>query len=174
MVSLPDKTLGLLRDCLMGLPSLHTLGIANGSGTPEWDAFSSISRCKLDFPNIKKVAIPLFAHPILGLLPQVEELVCFCDSTKGQSIRPILERLRKPYVKERKGQIDPVLKSLTIVSPARVWGCGKCAYIITSSPSLKVTNMRIRVVLIEKYPRLRKLCQPEVNYPSPPRPSHPR
>lgn len=124
--------MGLLRDCLMGLPCLHTLGIANEDEPIEWDAFKSISRVKLGFPNITKVAIPIFAHPILALLPKVEEIIFFCSVARDNA-SPALRKLRKPNVQERSGKIEPVLKSITIVSPAPGLGCAPGTYITSSS-----------------------------------------
>lgn len=168
--------MGLLRDCLLGLPSLHTLGIVNSDGTIQPDEFKSISRYKLDFPNIKKVALPVFAYPILALLPNVEEVICFCGFGERETVTPILRKLRKPYVKERRGEIEPVLKSFTIVSPTVDWRCAGSAY--SSSPcSSGLTDLLIRAVIVDKFPRLRKLCLPEVGSPphSPfPRSSHSR
>jgi hypothetical protein len=78
---------------------------------------------KRDFPSIKKVTIPLTAHPMLTRLPNVEELVCFRNSME-RNVNPVLNSLRGPYAKERKGEVDPVLKSFKVISmsPERTEG----------------------------------------------------
>lgn len=98
----------------MALPSLHTLVIVDS-----WDILTKPIRIifskKQDFQNIKKVTIPLAAHPILSRLPNVEELVCFGNKVQ-QNTKPLLKSLQGLYTKERNGEIEPVLKSLIIIS----------------------------------------------------------
>jgi hypothetical protein len=163
IINLPRNSMGLLRDCLMGLPSLNMLGIVNSDGNTQPGAFKCLSRSKLDFPGITKVAIPVFAYPILALLPKVEEVICFSGSGERGTVAPVLRRLRKPYIKEREGQIEPDLKSITVVSPVRDWGCVDGVYNLSLSPFLPYPP--VRVAIIKKFPRLRKLCLPEVGSP---------
>jgi len=104
----------LLRDCLLALPSLHTLEIVgtNRTGT---GAARSVFNHGTDFPNIRKVTIPTLVYPILSRLPKVEELVFIHDPSGRTSIKTLLSSLRGPYVKERRGEVEPVLKSFTII-----------------------------------------------------------
>lgn len=164
IIHLPEGSTKLLSECLMGLPCLHTLGIASGGQFIDSKALKSISRTKLDFPNITKVVIPVSAHPILTLLPKVEEIICFCEHKVQQVIKPVLRGLRKPYLKERCGEIEPVLKSFAVVSPVCGWCWTKGAY-TTSSPSSSASHLCIRVDLVRKFPRLRRVCLLEVDSP---------
>lgn len=161
IVRLPRNSIELLRDCLVGLPSLHTLGIANGSGYIEPQAFKSVSKHRLDFPNIKKVAIPAFAYPILALLPNVEEIVCFSGSVPVRSVTSILRKLRKPYQSAR---VEPVLKSVKVVCTDLDVGCTKSTC-TTFTLFSSVPYPGALLVLVGRFPRLRKLCLPEVNSP---------
>ena len=68
-----------------------------------------------NLPDIKRVAIPDVAHPILSRLPGVEEVVCYYNPEKRSAAKSTLTSLRSPSAKEKKGQIEPVLKSLTFV-----------------------------------------------------------
>jgi hypothetical protein len=103
-----------LRECLSALPSLHTLEIVDSSHAATGMVKAAFKH-KPDFPNIKRVTIPLTAHPILSRLPNVEEIVCL-RGTMRVNVRPLLSSLRGPYVRERNGEVEPVLKSFTVIS----------------------------------------------------------
>ncbi|KAF9645652.1 hypothetical protein BDM02DRAFT_488130 [Thelephora ganbajun] len=120
ITQLPRDSTLLMRDCLLALPSLHTLVIVDGcyNGTG-W--IKSVFKHKPDFPQIRNVTIPAFAHPILSRLPNMEELVCYCNISWRSVLKPVLSSLRGPYVKERHGKVEPVLKSFTVICPAREW-----------------------------------------------------
>ena len=103
-----------LRDCLLALPCLHTLCITS----------SSIVTCEIqeafkyrpDFPEIKTLAIPISAHPILPRIPKVEEFIYFAGQKRSPKV--VLGKFRGPYTRERNGDVDPVLKSFTIMAPS--------------------------------------------------------
>jgi len=68
-----------------------------------------------DFPNIRKVTIPDMAHPILSRFPNVEDLVCLQDPQGRTRIGGFMKSLRGPYVRERRKEIEPILKSFRII-----------------------------------------------------------
>ena len=119
-MELPDGLMNteLLRDCLLALPSLHTLEILNTYKTVT-GVVKTVFKNKPDFPSIKKVMIPVTAHPILSRLPNLEDLACLRTRSRYPSVRPVLKSLRGPYVKERQGVVEPVLKSFMVVSDLR-------------------------------------------------------
>lgn len=114
-MTLKGNSMLYLRDCLEALPSLHTLEIAPGDRN-----MTGLTRVTfkdpLSFPSIRKVTIPLTVHPILSRLPNLEELVCF-SGPSGKSVKPLLGSLRGPYLRERNGEVEPVLKSFRVISP---------------------------------------------------------
>ena len=114
--------------CLEALPSLHTLEVVNSSLKKEasmtgWtkEIFQStlqVDKKKDSLPRIKKVTIPLTAHPILSRFPKMEELVCF-GHPHEPGVRHLLGSVRGPHQKERSGEIEPVLKSFTVIGTHR-------------------------------------------------------
>ena len=105
----------LLRDCLLALPCLKTLGITDNRASVTAKALNAAFHPKPDFPNITKVAIPTSVHRILPRLPGVEEIVCFRHDEDRLSV-PVVASLRKSYLKKGAGEVEPVLKSFTVIS----------------------------------------------------------
>ena len=114
ITQLPNDCVGLLRDCLVALPSLHTLGIVDHADAITGKVQTTFKN-KPDFPNIRKVAIPTGVHPILSRLPNVEELVCYHNFTKNGAAKSILSSLKKPGIEASNSEAEPVLKSLSII-----------------------------------------------------------
>ena len=110
-------SLQCFKECLEALPRLHTLEIVDSKLTTK----SGVVGCsrnifkKPDFPSIRKVTMPLIAHSILARFPNMEELVCFGDHW-WRSATSLLNSIRGPYVREKYGEIEPVLKSFTLVN----------------------------------------------------------
>ena len=108
------------KECLEALPCLHTLEILNS----QLDSKSGMAGCAKetfkgpDFPSIRKVTLPLVAHPILSRIPNLEDLICFCHFS-WRSVKPLLASVRGPYARERTGDIEPVLKSFTLIGTRR-------------------------------------------------------
>ena len=73
----------LLRDCLQALPNLHTLVIIDDGFTRHTEIQTVFM--ELEFPNIKRAAIPIHAGPILSWLPNLEELTCYCEYVRRSS-----------------------------------------------------------------------------------------
>ena len=99
------------------LPSLHTLEIVDSKLKNESHQIVWTKEIfkKSNFPRIKKVAIPLIAHPILSHFPNMEELVCF-GHPHGSGVRHLLKSVRGANQRKKTGKIEPVLKSFTLIS----------------------------------------------------------
>jgi len=106
-----------LKECLEALPCLHTLEIVDSKfeTKPGISGYLKHTFRGLDFPSIRRVTIPLAAHPILCRFPNLEELVCFGHES-WKTVKPVLTSVRGPYAKERTGEIEPVLKSFALIS----------------------------------------------------------
>ena len=107
-------------ECLKALPSLRTLEIM-GRDLALDRRLALTGLCKTvfrgyDFPSITKVTIPLSLHPILHRLPNLKELACFGHFSR-ESVVPALDSVRRPYVKERSGEVEPVFTSFTVIDP---------------------------------------------------------
>jgi len=137
ITQLSDARIELLRDCLLALPSLHTLGIVDDAKTTTQmveDVFRETKTKKI--PNITKVAIPVCAHPILRLLPKVEELACYKNPTKNSSVKSVVTSSQKHVPKEGKGGAESVLKSFIVIAPHAEPGFATGTYThISPSPS---------------------------------------
>ena len=138
IVELPDVSGKRLRECLLALPSLHTLYLSRRT-TYGSEAFRSAFKHLPNFPSIKTAAIPISAHPIMSRFPGVEDFVCFGDPTR--CFNPLLTSMRKPRRKERQGRVEPVLKSFAIVCQYRVPGLAEGMFPLSSA-------------LLEAYPRM--------------------
>ena len=113
------RSLQCYKECLEALPRLHTLEITDTkmdskSGMAGFTKKTFNFKCP-DFPSIRKVTVPLIAHPIVSRFPNMEELVCFSNCS-WKSVKPVLASVRGPYAREKSGEIEPVLKSFTIIS----------------------------------------------------------
>ena len=104
-----------MRQCLHALPSLRALGIME-DGPIVTEELRNLFRSKPDIDNIRKATIPVCARPILGRLPNLEELVCY-HGTKDIIIKSFLSGVRVKYVDKGMGESDPVLKSISIIGP---------------------------------------------------------
>ena len=116
IVPLTDGRAELLRQCLMALPSLRALGIAD-DGPIVTATIRTVFRNKPDFPNIKKVTVPVCAHPMLARFPGITELVCYHCPTKQTIIKSVLSSTRVSYVKLENGETESVLKSVSVMGP---------------------------------------------------------
>jgi len=88
---------------------------------------------KPDFPSIKSATMPVCACPILARLPNVEELVCYHSYRNRTPFKSILNSLRRPHAKEESGEVEPVLKSLSVVNAFSEQGFTEGTYVSTSS-----------------------------------------
>ena len=89
-----------------------------------------------NFPNIRKVAIPVCAHPILRLLPKVEELACYKNPAKRSSVTSVVTSSQEQLLKDRKGGAESVLKSFTVIASRMETRSAKSTYThISPSPS---------------------------------------
>jgi len=115
-----EGTLRRFRECLIGLPSLHTLEIVNTrlENKSSMGGYTREIFRRPDFPGIRKVTIPLIAHPLLSRFPNMEELACFGHTT-SLGVKPLLASVRGPYKREKSGEIEPVLKSFTLITTRR-------------------------------------------------------
>jgi len=115
-----SDSLKLFKECLMALPSLHTLEIVNTrlENKSSMGKYTKEIFRRPDFPGIRKVTLPLIAHPILSRFPNLEELACFGRSS-ALGVKPLLASVRGPYREEKSGEIEPVLKSFTVIGTHR-------------------------------------------------------
>ena len=119
--------------------------------------------------------VPICAYPILPRLPNLEELVCYHNYTNRSTLKSIPNSLRRPRAKEKNGEVEPVLKSLSVfgIVAGLDFNLGMSVFPPhRHCPNLATHPVRFFVALVEKFPRLRKVCVPEVNSPSP-HPPHP-
>jgi len=155
----------LLRDCLLALPNLHTLGIIDDGSNNHAEIRTVFM--KFEFPNIKRAAIPILAGPILLRLPNLEELTCYCEYVRRSSFRYIRKSSWRPHVGKR--HAEPVLKSLSIIGPCSEENfIGGMYNIHAPLPVTLVWILElipsVHAALVQRFPRIRKVCLPRVNY----------
>ena len=115
ITQLPTNNTELLKDCLLALPDLHTLVIVD-DGPTTVGKLQDLFGGKTNFSSIRKAVIPVSAHPILSRLPNVEDLVCFDAPGRQRATQSVLRSTKKPYIKERNGTVEPVLKSCSLTT----------------------------------------------------------
>lgn len=82
----------LFVDCLLSLPSLHTLEIAP-TFLPLVTLFSNAFKHRPQLPSVRRLIAPAGAHPILQCLPNLEELVC----TRGEKPHILISKVFQAY-----------------------------------------------------------------------------
>ncbi|KAF9645657.1 hypothetical protein BDM02DRAFT_484020 [Thelephora ganbajun] len=87
-----SEIMQLFVDCLLALPSLHTLEIAPTS-LPLVTLFNNAFKTRPQYQSVRKLIAPSGAHPILQCLPNLEELVC----TRGEKPHILLTKVFQAY-----------------------------------------------------------------------------
>lgn len=105
-----------MKQCLLALPSLRALGIMDHRSIVT-EKIRNVFKNKPDFPNIKKVTVPVCAHPMLGRFPGVEEIVCYRCPSKETIHKSALCSARVSYARKMTGGMEPVLKSISVIGP---------------------------------------------------------
>jgi hypothetical protein len=122
-----------------------------------------------DFHNIKKVAIPTRAHPVLTRFPKVEELACYQASHDDPAPKSICISLRKHRVEGGNGEAVSDLKSLSVIAESSSVDLTNGTYTppylpfpvaLVWAPELIRTSV---ADVVERCPMIRKFSLPMVN-----------